>query len=254
MTPTPIALVTGASRGIGRAICIELGRQGHTVIGSARDAAGLAETERLVRATGATASSVPCDVRDPAAIQATVKAVLDRHGAIDVLVNNAGGGTSSRPMTSDETPDTDWLDTLDLNLTSVFRTCKAVTPGMKAQRRGSIITVASIASRQASHLSGIAYTAAKSGLAGLNRHLARELGPFGIRVNAVAPGIIASERVQAKFEGYSDAERAAVHARIPLGRIGTVDDVAAVVAFLASPGAAYVHGALIDVNGGMFMA
>jgi len=125
---------------------------------------------------------------------------------------------------------------------------------MKARRSGAIVTVASIASRQASNLSGIAYTAAKSGLAGLNRHLAKELGPFGIRVNAVAPGIIASERVQAKFDAYTDAERTAIHARVPLGRIGTVEEVASVVAFLASPAASYVHGALIDINGGMFMA
>jgi NAD(P)-dependent dehydrogenase (short-subunit alcohol dehydrogenase family) len=129
-----------------------------------------------------------------------------------------------------------------------------VTPHMKSQRSGAIVIVASIASRQASNLSGIGYTAAKSGLAGLNRHLAKELGPYGIRVNAVAPGIIASERVQAKFETYTDDERAAIHARVPLGRIGTVEEVASVVAFLASPGASYVHGALIDINGGMFMA
>jgi 3-oxoacyl-[acyl-carrier protein] reductase len=193
-------------------------------------------------------------MHDAASVEAMVRTVIDRHGRIDILVNNAGGGTSGRPMTSDETPDADWLDTIDLNLTSVFRTCKAVTPHMKSRRSGAIVTVASVAARQASNLSGIAYTAAKSGLAGLNRHLARELGPFGIRVNAVAPGIIASERVKAKFDTYADAERDAIHARIPLGRIGTVEEVASVAVFLSSPAASYIHGALIDVNGGMFMA
>ena len=249
-----VALVTGGSRGIGRAICVAFAAQGHTVVAAARDEKALAETGRLVREAGGVASAVTCDMRDAAAIEAMVRTVIDRHGRIDILVNNAGGGTSARPMTSDETPDADWLDTIDLNLTSVFRTCKAVTPHMKSQRSGAIVTVASVASRQASNLSGIAYTAAKSGLAGLNRHLAKELGPFGIRVNAVAPGIIASERVQAKFDTYTEAERAAINARVPLGRIGSVEEVASVVAFLASPGASYVHGALIDINGGLFMA
>ena len=250
-----VALVTGGSRGIGRAICIAFGAQGHTVVPVGRDANALAETTRLVGKAGDVDSAgVTCDMHDGAAIEEMVRTVIARHGRIDILVNNAGGGTSARPMTSDETPDADWLDTLDLNLTSVFRTCKAVTPHMKSRRSGVIVSVASIASRQPSNLSGIAYTAAKSGLAGLNRHLAKELGPFGIRVNAVAPGIIGSERVQAKFDTYTEAERAAINARIPLGRIGTVEEVASVVAFLASPAAAYVHGALIDINGGMFMA
>ena len=250
-----VALVTGGSRGIGRAICVAFGAQGHTVIAVGRDANALAETTRLVREAGGTDSSaITCDMHDASAIEEMVRTVIARHGRIDILINNAGGGTSTRPMTSDETPDADWLDTIDLNLTSIFRTCKAVTPHMKSRRSGVIVTVASIASRQPSNLSGIAYTAAKSGLAGLNRHLAKELGSFGIRVNAVAPGIIGSERVQGKFDTYTEAERAAINARIPLGRIGTVEEAASVVAFLASPAASYVHGALIDINGGMFMA
>jgi 3-oxoacyl-[acyl-carrier protein] reductase len=250
-----VALVTGGSRGIGRAICVAFGAQGHTVVAAGRDAQALAETTRLIRKAGGVDSAVvTCDMRNGSAIEEMVRTVIARHGRIDILVNNAGGGTSARPMTSDETPDEDWLDTLELNLTSVFRTCKAIAPHMKSRRSGVIVSVASIASRQPSNLSGIAYTSAKSGLAGLNRHLAKELGPFGIRVNAVAPGIIGSERVQAKFDTYTEAERAAINARIPLGRIGSVEEVASVVAFLASPAASYVHGALIDINGGMFMA
>lgn len=250
----PVALVTGGSRGIGRAICEALGAQGHHVVAVARDEQALGETVARIRAAGGEASAERCDVRDPASIAACVQAAASRTGAIDVLVNNAGGGSSGKPLPADELPDSDWLDTLDLNLTSAFRFCRAVAPGMKARRAGCIVSVASIASRQASNLSGIAYTAAKSGMVGLNRHLARELGPFGIRVNAIAPGIIASERVAAKFDSYADAERAAVLARIPLGRIGRVEEIAGVVAFLASPAAAYIHGALIDVNGGLFMA
>ncbi len=249
----PVALVTGGSRGIGRAICTALGTQGCEVIAAAREAAGLAETERLVREAGGSASSLACDVRDPRQIERCVAQALERHGRIDVLVNNAGGGSARPPVPADELPDADWLDTLDLNLTSAWRFCRAAAPSMKARRAGAIVLVASIAARQASALSGVAYSAAKSGLVGLNRHLAAELGPFGVRVNAVAPGIIGSPRVAAKLEARSAAERAATLARIPLGRIGRVEEVAAVIAFLASPAASYVHGALVDVNGGMYM-
>lgn len=250
----PVALVTGGSRGIGRAICQALGAQGYEVLATGRDENALAETEGLVRQAGGSASWLRCDIRELEEINRCVATALERHGAIDVLVNNAGGGTSGRPVPADELPDADWLDTVNLNLTSAFRFCRAVAGSMKARRAGCIVLVASIAARQASNLSGVAYTASKSGLAGLNRHLARELGPFGIRVNAVAPGIIASPRVAAKFETYTEAERQAILARIPLGRIGQVEEVAAAVAFLASPAAAYVHGALIDINGGLYMA
>ncbi|HSQ04608.1 MAG TPA: SDR family NAD(P)-dependent oxidoreductase [Burkholderiales bacterium] len=250
----PISLVTGGSRGIGRAICQALGSRGHEVVAIGRDAAALAETERLVREAGGAAWSLRCDIRNADEIDRCVAQVLERCGRIDVLVNNAGGGTTGRPAPADELPDADWLDTINLNLTSAFRFCRAVASSMKARRSGCIVIIASIASRQASHLSGVAYTASKSGLVGLNRHLARELGPFGIRVNAVAPGIIASPRVAAKFETYTEAERQAILARIPLGRIGRVEDVAEVAAFLASDAASYIHGALIDVNGGLYMA
>ena len=125
--------------------------------------------------------------------------------------------------------------------------------GYESATAGVIVIVSSIAHHQGSNLSGVAYSAAKSGLVGLNRQLAREFGPYGIRVNAVAPGIVASERVATKFGTYSDGERQALLARIPLGRLGRVEEIASVVTFLSSPGAAYIHGALIDVNGGLYM-
>lgn len=248
-----VALVTGGSRGIGRAICVGFGALGYEVIAIGRDQEALLQTEALVRQAGGGATSDVCDVCDPAAIERCVAGVLARFGWVDVLVNNAGGGSADRPLTADELPDADWVDTVNLNLNSAFRFCRALLPSMKARRSGAIILVASIAARQASHLSGVAYTAAKSGLVGLNRHLARELGAFGIRVNAVAPGIVGSERVVAKFDKYSEGERETLLSRIPLGRIGHVDDIASVVTFLASPGAAYVHGAVVDVNGGLYM-
>ena len=249
----PVALVTGGSRGIGRAICVDFGAKRYDVIAVGRDAEALSETERLVRAAGGGASSYVCDVRDPSAITQCVSEALERFSAVDVLVNNAGGGSSARPFKADELPDADWLDTVDLNLTSAFRFCRAILPSMKARRAGAVIIVSSIAHHQGSNLSGAAYSAAKSGLVGLSRQLAREFGPYGIRVNAVAPGIIASERVAAKFSSYSESERRALLGRIPLGRVGTVEEVASVVTFLASPAAAYVHGALIDINGGLYM-
>lgn len=253
MASPRVALVTGGSRGIGRAICQALGAHGCEVIAVGRDAQALAETERLVREAGGAASSLSCDVREGEQVERCVARALERHGRIDVLVNNAGAGSAGRPLPADELPDADWLDALDLNLTSAFRFCRAAVPSMKARRAGTLVLVASVAARQPSALSGVAYSAAKSGLVGLNRHLAAELGSYGVRVNAVAPGIIASPRVAAKFDRYSEAERRALLERIPIGRIGGVEEVAAVVAFLASPAASYVHGALIDVNGGLYM-
>jgi 3-oxoacyl-[acyl-carrier protein] reductase len=248
-----IALVTGGSRGIGRAIACELARQTWHVVTTGRDSAALEVTRASIVSAGGTCDTMICDLREPASIDRCVEDIKHRHGRIDALVNNAGGGSPGRPYAADEVPDADWIDTIDMNLTSVYRFCRAVLPTMKTQRRGAIVNVSSIAAHVASNLSGIAYTAAKTGMVGLTRHLAKEVGPFGIRVNTIAPGIIASERVAAKFDALADAERNATLSRIPLNRIGRVEEVATVVAFLASEGASYIHGALIDINGGMFM-
>jgi NAD(P)-dependent dehydrogenase (short-subunit alcohol dehydrogenase family) len=248
-----IALITGGSRGIGRAICRAMASQGWHVIATGRDRAALADAAQAISAAGGRCETAACDVRDSQAIGRCVADILDRHGRIDALVNNAGGGSSARPLAADELSDQDWIDTLDLNLTGAYRFCRAAVPAMKAARSGSIVMVSSVAAHTASNLSSAAYTAAKTGVVGFARHLAKELGPFGIRVNTVAPGIIASERVARKYDSYSETERSAMLARIPLGRIGRVEEVAAVVAFLASEGASYIHGALIDINGGLFM-
>ena len=248
-----VALVTGGSRGIGRAICEALARQHWQVVAVARDRQALAATTEAITAAGGRCAHLACDARDRSAIEHCVTAVERQHGKIDLLVNNAGGGTAGRPLTADEMPDQDWVDMIDLNLTSVYRFCRAALPGMKARNSGCIVNVSSVAAHVASNLSNAAYTAAKTGMVGLSRHLAKELGPFGIRVNTIAPGIIASERVAAKYETYSDTERAGILGRIPLGRIGRVEEVASVVAFLGSDAASYIHGALIDINGGLFM-
>ena len=250
---SPIALVTGGSRGIGKAICRTMAQQGWHVIAAGRDQAALAETARSIAAENGRCDVAICDVRDQLAIERCVAQALDRHRHIDALIHNAGGGSVGRPAAIAELGDEEWLETLDLNLTAGYRFCRAVLPAMKVRNAGAIVLVSSIAAHTASNLSSAAYTAAKTGMVGFARHLAKEVGPHGIRVNTVAPGIIASERVARKYDSYSDEERGALLARIPLGRIGRVEEVATVVAFLASEGASYIHGALIDINGGLFM-
>jgi 3-oxoacyl-[acyl-carrier protein] reductase len=252
-TITPIALITGGSRGIGQAICRTMAGRGWFIVAVGRDRVALAETARMVETAGGRCETVVCDAHLPAAIERCVADVEGCHGRIDLLVNNAGGGSAARPVTAEEMSDQEWLDMINLNLTAAYRFCRAAIPGMKARRSGSIIMMSSVAAHMASNLSGAGYTAAKSGMVGLARHLAKELGPFGIRVNTVAPGIIASERVAKKYDSYGEEERRAMLARIPIGRIGHVDEVASVVAFLASDAASYIQGALIDVNGGLFM-
>jgi len=248
-----IALVTGGSRGIGRATCQALSRQHWHVVAVGRDRAALTDTSQSITAAGGVCDVAVCDARDGSAIARSVREVERRYGRVDLLVNNAGGGSSGRPHPTDELPDEEWIDTIELNLTGAYRFCRAVVPAMKARGSGCILNVASVAAHTASNLSSSAYTAAKTGLVGFARHLAKEVGPHGIRVNTVAPGIIASERVATKYESYTETERAGLLARIPLGRIGGVEEVANVIAFLASDGASYIHGALIDVNGGLYM-
>ena len=230
-----------------------MGKQRWHIVAVGRDGEALAETAQLVTADGGHCDTAICDVLVPEAIERCVAEVQRKWGRIDVLVNNAGGGSAARPLAIDEMSDLEWSGTMNLNLTGAFRFCRAVIPGMKARNSGSIIMMSSVAAHMASNLSSAGYTAAKTGIVGLARHLAKELGPFGIRVNTVAPGIIASQRVAMKYDSFSKGERDAMLARIPLGRIGSTDEVASVVAFLASDAASYVHGALIDINGGLFM-
>jgi 3-oxoacyl-[acyl-carrier protein] reductase len=238
-----VALVTGASRGIGRAIAAELARQGLKVVGTATSDSGAQAISEALGAHGGRGAVL--DVNDAVAGEALVEAVVKASGALHVLVNNAG---ITRDTLAMRMKDEDWDAVLDTNLKSVFRMSRAVMRTMMKQRYGRIVNITSVVG--ASGNPGQAnYAAAKAGVAGMTRALARELGSRGITVNCIAPGFIATDMT----DGLADAQKAALLAQIPLGRLGAPEEVAAAVAFLASPQAGYITGCELHVNGGMYM-
>jgi 3-oxoacyl-[acyl-carrier protein] reductase len=240
-----VALVTGASRGIGAAIAQELALRGMTVVGTATSGAG---AEKISAALAAYPGSrgATLDVNDAAAAEALIDQIVKTHGAVHVLVNNAG---ITRDMLAMRLKDEDWDAVLDTNLKAVFRMSRAVMRPMMKQRYGRIVNITSVVG--ASGNPGQAnYAAAKAGVAGMTRALARELGSRAITVNCVAPGFIATDMTAV----LSDDQQKSLTAQIPLGRLGEPVDIAHAVAYLASPQAAYVTGQELHVNGGMFMA
>jgi len=237
------ALVTGASRGIGRSIALTLANQGFTVIGTATTESGAASISEALSALGG--RGIALNVNDAAAVDAAVDAIVKTDGGLQVLVNNAG---ITRDTLSMRMKDEDWDAVVDTNLKAVFRMSRAVMRTMMKQRYGRIINITSVVG--ASGNAGQAnYAAAKAGVAGMTRSLARELGSRGITVNCVAPGFIATDMT----EVLPEAQKAALLAQIPVGRLGEPAEIAEAVAFLASSKAAYITGSELHVNGGMFM-
>ena len=241
-----VALVTGASRGIGRAIALALGAQGATVVGTATTDAGAQSIATDLAGAQVSGKGAVLDVKDAARIETLVAEIEQAFGSIAILVNNAGITRDNLAMRMKES---EWDAVIDTNLNSVFRLSKAVLRGMIKARTGRIINITSVVG-SIGNTGQINYSAAKAGIAGMTRSLAREIGSRGITVNCVAPGFIDTDMTRA----LSETQREALREQIPLGRLGKPEDVAAVVAFLASPDAAYVTGATLHVNGGMYMS
>ena len=239
-----IALVTGASRGIGAAIALHLAKAGYVVIGTATSDEGAAKISQVLSDfPGSRGANL--NVNDAAAGESLIDAIVKEHGGLQVLVNNAG---ITRDTLAMRMKDDDWDAVLDTNLKAVFRMSRAVIRPMMKQRYGRIISITSVVG--ASGNPGQAnYAAAKAGVAGMTRALARELGSRNITVNCVAPGFIDTDMTRS----LSEAQTTGLMQNIPLGRLGQPEDIAAAVAFLAGPGAAYVSGTTLHVNGGMYM-
>jgi 3-oxoacyl-[acyl-carrier protein] reductase len=241
-----IALVTGASRGIGKCIALALGAEGATVVGTATSDRGAEAISAYLKEAGANGEGMNLNVTDSESIDNVFKAIADKYGAPGILVNNAGITRDNLLM---RMKDDEWDDIINTNLKSVYRMSKAVLRPMMKARKGRIISIASVvgASGNAGQTN---YAAAKAGIFGFSKSLAREVGARGITVNAVAPGFIDTDMTRV----LPDDTKAALLGQIPLGRLGQPEEVAAAVVFLASPGAAYISGETLHVNGGMYMA
>jgi 3-oxoacyl-[acyl-carrier protein] reductase len=248
-------MVTGAAHGIGRAICIELAREGAGVWACDILNAELDETKRAVetRAHGH-CHTATCDVSDPLQVNAVVGRLLEAEGRIDILVNNAGGVAGQTMQPVDQVSDADWHRIFGINLDGAFHCTRAVAPVMKTQHSGAIVNISSGAGRSYS-LTGIqAYASAKAGFIGFTRQTAVELGPFGIRVNSVAPGFVRSNpSTERQWEAMGPRGQRQFVESIALRRLGRVEEIARAVVFFASPDASYVTGQTISVDGGKWM-
>ena len=241
-----IALVTGASRGIGAAIALELGKQGATVIGTATTAQGAEQISKILANESVKGTGMALDVNDAAQVEAVLKTIAEQYGEIGVLVNNAGITRDTLLM---RMKDDDWDAVISTNLKSIYRMSQAVLRPMMKARAGRIINVSSVVGHMG-NAGQTNYAAAKAGMTGFTKSLAREVGSRGITVNCVAPGFIDTDMTRA----LSEEQRNDLLQHIPLGRLGQVHDIAKAVVFLAAPDAAYISGETLLVNGGMYMA
>jgi 3-oxoacyl-[acyl-carrier protein] reductase len=245
MLQNQIAFVTGASRGIGYAIARELGSRGATVIGTATTEDGAQSISNYLQEAGVTGRGMALNVNDPAQMESVLKVVHEEFGDITILVNNAG---ITRDNLLLRMKDEEWDEILETDLKSVFRLSRAVLRAMMRSRFGRIINISSVVGATG-NIGQSNYAAAKAGLIGFSKSLAREVGSRNITVNCVAPGFIATDMTRSLTE----KQQQYLMQQIPLGRLGQPEDVASAVAFIASPAAGYITGATLHVNGGMFM-
>ncbi len=246
MADAKVALVTGATRGIGKAIAEALARQGMTVVGTATTDAGAAAIDADLKQLGNAGAGIRLNVTDGAAVDAAIADIQKRFGEVSVLVNNAG---ITRDNLLVRMKEEEWDAIMDTNLKSAYRLSKAVLRGMMKARHGRIINVGSVVGASG-NAGQVNYSAAKAALVGFTKSLAQEVGSRDITVNCVAPGFVDTEMTRALPE----TQRSKLLERIPLGRLGAPSDIAHAVAFLASDAAGYVTGATLHVNGGMYMA
>ena len=245
-SPTRVALITGASRGIGRAIALRLARDGRHVVLCARSEGPLSDLKHQIEQSGGKASMVVADVGDPAALNAAVEMVIKHHERLDILVNNAGITKDGLAL---RMSDADWGAVLQTNLTSAFVACRAAARAMMRQRFGRIVNIGST-SGLVGNAGQANYAAAKAGLVGLTKTLARELGSKGITANVISPGYISTDMTENLPPEIKDK----ITAMIAVGRLGIVDDIAAAVAYVTSDEAGYLTGQTLVVDGGMTMA
>ncbi|WP_445379838.1 3-oxoacyl-ACP reductase FabG [Pseudomonas syringae] len=241
-----VALVTGASRGIGQAIALELGRNGAVVVGTATSESGAERISATFKENGIEGFGLMLDVCDAESVNSVLSTIQERVGAPLILVNNAGITRDNLMM---RMKDDEWYDVVNTNLNSLFRLSKGVLRGMTKARWGRIISIGSVVGAMG-NAGQVNYASAKAGLEGFSRALAREVGSRAVTVNSVAPGFIDTDMTRELPE----AQRESLITQIPLGRLGQAEEIAYVVAFLASEGAGYVTGATIPVNGGMYMS
>ncbi len=243
---TTVALVTGASRGIGRAIALDLGGRGFTVIGTATSDAGAENISAYLAENSVVGAGMCLDVASDESVATVMAAIAEEYAAPTILVNNAGITKDNLllRMKMDE-----WSDVIDTNLNSIYRMCKACVKGMTKARWGRIINISSVVG-SSGNAGQSNYAASKAGIEGFSRALAKEIGSRGITVNAVAPGFIATDMTKDLPEKQTEA----LLASIPLGRLGQPEEIAAMVGFLASDSGAYITGETLHVNGGMYMA
>ena len=247
------AIVTGGAKGLGRSFAMALARHDCAVLIADVDEEELRKTGKEIVKAGGRCIFQKADITRSRDVAAMVQQIMEAYGRIDILINNAGGSMGVPKAPIDEILEDDWDRVVNLNMKGTFLCTKAVVPIMKRQKSGKIVNLSSITARIGGELTPVQYVCSKGAISTFTRHVAQELGPFGINVNAIAPGITLTQRLEGMWtQRKTEEERNAYLARIPLGRLGTVDEMTKAVVFLCSSDADYITGITLDVNGGMF--